>query len=130
MKIQNSRNSKQDDKDYSAVCHQQGRMITDFDLNEQALISRDRLNRALKDVIGSGTPRCDALLQVNADNIPSLHWGIIYVDGIRAEARVTKIKPSSPIGDPIDFDTNDNFETFSKANLQNPIFNNTISKRS
>lgn len=90
MKIQNSRNSKQDDKDYSAVCHQQGRMITDFDLNEQALISRDRLNLALKDVIGSGTPRCDALLQVDDENIPSLHWGIIYVDGIRAEARVDK----------------------------------------
>ena len=98
MKIQNSRNSKQNDKDYSAVCHQQGRMITDFDLNEQALISRDRLNRALKDVIGSGTPRCNALLQVD-DDIPSLHWGTIYVDGIPAEAR-SNFKPTEPIEPP------------------------------
>jgi hypothetical protein len=100
MKIQNSRNSKQDDKDYSAVCHQQGRMITDFDLNEQALISRDRLNQALKDVIGSGTPRCDALLQVDDENIPSLHWGKIYVDGIAAEAR-RNLRPLDPIEPPV-----------------------------
>ena len=64
MKIQKSRNSRQPAKDYSSVCHQQGRMLTDSDLTEQALISRDRLNEALKDVIGSGTPRHGALLQV------------------------------------------------------------------
>ncbi|HHL31585.1 MAG TPA: hypothetical protein ENJ41_03295, partial [Oceanospirillales bacterium] len=98
MKIQNSRNSKQDEKDYSAVCHQQGRMITDFDLNEQALISRDRLNQALKDVIGSGTPRCDALLQVDDENNPSLHWGTIYVDGIQAQAR-SNVTANEPLPD-------------------------------
>ena len=32
-------------------------MLTDSDLTEQALLARDRLNEALKDVIGSGTPR-------------------------------------------------------------------------
>ncbi|MBL4661561.1 MAG: hypothetical protein JKY19_14475 [Alcanivoracaceae bacterium] len=127
MKIQNSRNSKQGDKDYSAVCHQQGRMITDFDLNEQALISRDRLNQALKDVIGSGTPRCDALLQVNDENIPRLHWGIVYVDGIRAEARVDKITLGPPIEAPVDFETDVNFDAVSRLNPIAGIFNNNIS---
>ncbi|MBL4658861.1 MAG: hypothetical protein JKY19_00765, partial [Alcanivoracaceae bacterium] len=118
MKIQNSKNSKQGDKDYSAVYHQQGRMITDFDLNEGALISRDRLNQALKDVIGSGTPRCDALLQVNAENIPSLHWGIVYVDGIRAEARVDeRASDALPEFPPI-FNPDTNFADSLKVNLQ------------
>jgi len=90
MKIQNSRNSGQPLKDYSSVCHQQGRMLTDSDLTEQALISRDRLSRALQDVIGSGTPSRGALLQVTESGqqlIPSLHWGRAYVDGIPAQVR-------------------------------------------
>ncbi|MBC8211746.1 MAG: hypothetical protein H8E21_11850, partial [Gammaproteobacteria bacterium] len=95
MKIQKSRNSRQPDKDYSAVCHQQGRMLTDSDLTEQALISRDRLNQALQDVIGSGTPRHNALLRQAADGSLSLHWGRIYIDGIPGEIRAAK-NASSP----------------------------------
>ncbi len=90
MKIQKSRNSRQPVKDYSSVCHQQGRMLTDSDLTEQALLSRDRLNEALKDVIGSGTPRHGALLQVTEAGdarIPSLHWGRVYIDGVPGEVR-------------------------------------------
>ncbi|MEN8177722.1 MAG: DUF6519 domain-containing protein [Pseudomonadota bacterium] len=90
MKTQKSRSSRQPVKDYSSVCHQQGRMLTDSDLTEQALISRDRLNEALKDVIGSGTPRHGALLQVTEsgdDKLPSLHWGRVYVDGVLGEVR-------------------------------------------
>lgn len=96
MKIQKSRNSRQPVKDYSSVCHQQGRMLTDSDLTEQALISRDRLNEALKDVIGSGTPRHGALLQVTESSgarIPSLHWGRVYVDGILGEVRADAEAP-------------------------------------
>jgi hypothetical protein len=98
MKIQNSRNSRQPNKDYSSVCHQQGRMLTDADLTEQALIARDRLNEALKDVIGSGTPRHGALLQVieaGGEQIPSLHWGRVYVDGIPAAVRAADDAPDA-----------------------------------
>ena len=90
MKTQKSRNSRQPAKDYSSVCHQQGRMLTDSDLTEQALISRDRLNQALRDVIGSGTPRHDALLQQEKDGTLSLHWGRVYIDGIPAEVRAAE----------------------------------------
>jgi len=102
MKIQNSRNSRQPDKDYSSVCHQQGRMLTDADLTEQALIARDRLNEALKDVIGSGTPRHDALLQVTEagdEQIPSLHWGRVYVDGVPAQVRSDADAPDADLFD-------------------------------
>lgn len=98
MKIQNSRNSRQPLKDYSSVCHQQGRMLTDSDLTEQALLSRDRLNEALRDVIGSGTPRHGALLQVTEsgdERIPSLHWGRVYVDGILGEVRADVDAPDA-----------------------------------
>ncbi len=96
MKIQKSRNSRQPAKDYSAVCHQQGRMLTDSDLTEQALLARDRLSAALQDVIGSGTPRQGALLQVTESGdqmIPSLHWGRVYVDGVPAQVRAAADAP-------------------------------------
>ncbi|MDJ0807570.1 MAG: DUF6519 domain-containing protein [Gammaproteobacteria bacterium] len=102
MKIQKSRNSRQPVKDYSSVCHQQGRMLTDSDLTEQALLSRDRLNQALKDVIGSGTPRHGALLQVTEsgdERIPSLHWGRVYVDGVLGEVRADADAPDADLFD-------------------------------
>lgn len=104
MKIQKSRNSRQPAKDYSSVCHQQGRMLTDSDLNEQALLSRDRLSSALGDVIGSGTPRHGGLLRVTDvgdQRIPSLHWGRAYTDGIPAQVRASS---TAPDGDIFDYD--------------------------
>ncbi len=106
MKTQISRNSRQVFKNYSSVCHQQGRMLTDSDLTEQALLSRDRLNQALRDVIGSGTPRHDALLQVikvGDELVPSLHWGDdggrVYVDGVPAEVRADESAPDANVFD-------------------------------
>jgi len=87
MKIQKSRNSRQPSKDYSSVCHQQGRMLTDSDLTEQALIARDRLNDALQDVIGSGTPRHNGLIHLDTDGAPELQFGTVYIDGIRGIVR-------------------------------------------
>lgn len=84
MKIQSSRNSRQATKGYSSVTHQQGRMLTDSDLTEQALLSRDRLTDSLRDVIGSGTPRQDGLVNITEDGLPQLVWGRVYVDGIPA----------------------------------------------
>ncbi len=103
MKTQISRNSRQATKNYSSVCHQQGRMLTDSDLTEQALLSRDRLNQALLDVIGTGTPRFDALLQLTQSGdteIPSLHWGRVYVDGVPAEVVADKAAEGEPAVDP------------------------------
>lgn len=104
MKTQISRTSRQVSKKYSSVCHQQGRMLTDSDLTEQALISRDRLNLALRDIIGSGTPRQNALLQLTQSGdkeIPSLHWGVVYVDGVPAEVVAGEAVEGGP---PIDAD--------------------------
>lgn len=108
MKTQISRNSRQAGKNYSSVCHQQGRMLTDSDLTEQALLTRDRLSRALQDVIGSGTPRFDALLQVTQSGsslTPSLHWGRVYVDGVPAEVLAAKSTEETPV-DPHIFNYN------------------------
>jgi hypothetical protein len=77
-------------------------MLTDSDLTEQALIARDRLNEALKDVIGSGTPRHGALLQlteVGDELVPSLHWGRVYVDGIPAQVRADADAPDADLFD-------------------------------
>ncbi|MBE9567873.1 MAG: hypothetical protein IMF14_04190, partial [Proteobacteria bacterium] len=103
MKTQISRNSRQATKNYSSVCHQQGRMLTDSDLTEQALLTRDRLSQALQDVIGSGTPRFNALLQLTPSGdteVPSLHWGRVYADGVPAEVIVAKAVEGEPTVDP------------------------------
>ncbi len=103
MKTQISRNSRQASKNYSSVCHQQGRMLTDSDLTEQALLTRDRLSQALQDVIGSGTPRFNALLQLTLSGnteTPTLHWGRVYVDGVPAEVMAAKAAEGEPVVDP------------------------------
>ena len=69
MKTEISRDSHQPEKRYSGVYQQQGRMLTDADWNELVEILKERLNDALKDVVGSkdkeggvgGTPRHRAL---------------------------------------------------------------------
>jgi hypothetical protein len=94
MKIQKSRNSWQPEKDYSSVCHQQGRMLTDADLTEQALISRDRLGQALRDLVGSGVPKHDGLLRLDESG-PTLHWGCVYVDGVSGQVRAASDAPDT-----------------------------------
>ncbi|MBI5750588.1 MAG: tail fiber domain-containing protein [Hydrogenophilales bacterium] len=79
MKTQISRISFQQDKRYSGVYQQQGRMITDSDWNELNDIMRARMADALKDIIGSGAR--GFRIAANGAIIP----GEIYVDGIRAE---------------------------------------------
>ena len=41
---------------WSGVYHQQGRMIVDADWNAQTEVMKARLNDALYDIVGSGTP--------------------------------------------------------------------------
>lgn len=82
MKTQISRDSRQPAKRYSGVYQQQGRMLTDSDINEQVDIDKHRLEHSLEDVIGSGTP-AEGGLAINAD--ASIQPGKAYVEGVPAE---------------------------------------------
>ncbi len=70
---------------YSGVYQQQGRMLTDADWNELTEIVKTRLDSALRDVIGSGTP--DRAGAVRASAPDTLVWGNLYVNGIPARLR-------------------------------------------
>ncbi|ABV94283.1 hypothetical protein Dshi_2550 [Dinoroseobacter shibae DFL 12 = DSM 16493] len=68
---------------YSGVFQQQGRMITDADWNAAMQVSRDRLERALGDVIGTGTPEQGGIIAGDEASGFSIVWGDVYVDGLR-----------------------------------------------
>lgn len=91
MKTQISRDSHRPEQRYSAVFQQMGRMLTDADWNEFATLNRDRLADVLFDVIGSGSPRQRGIVQqtLTADGRDAyqLHWGYVYVEGVRAQLR-------------------------------------------
>ena len=86
MKTEISRDSHQPEKRYSGVYQQQGRMLTDADWNELVEILKHRLDDALKDVVGSGSPLHRHVVD-NATDPPNLQWGHVYVDGIQAAVR-------------------------------------------
>ena len=100
MKTEISRNSHDPEKKYSGVYQQQGRMITDADLNELTDIVKHRLDEALRDVVcivdddgasRGGTPRHCPLKVTGAGAIQP---GRIYIDGVAAEVLGD---PDSPI---------------------------------
>src|SRR5262252_9217015 len=98
MKTQISRWSFDPSKRRSGVYQQQGRMITDADLNELMELLRHRIDGALGEVVGSGMPRtADIGLVVSGATEPVLRRGTLYVDGIRA-----RLEPNStvPAGTP------------------------------
>lgn len=101
MKTQISRDIFDALKRYSGVYQQMGRMLTDSDWNELSEIFRHRLEDALRDVVGSGTPRGRGLMTIveNPDGTRtcSLRWGKVYVDGIPAEVRP---HPEAVLSDP------------------------------
>ncbi len=103
MKTQISRDIFKAHKRYSGVYQQMGRMLTDSDWNELVEIARHRVNEALLDVIGSGTPRDRGVLKVleNPDGSVSygVKWGYLYADGIIAQLRPD---PDAPLPDPHD----------------------------
>ena len=98
MKTQISRNTFAPEKRFSGIYQQMGRMIPDSDWNELSELVKERLNDAMRDVVGSGTPRGRGLLKrlpgPPAD-LCELRWGYAYVDGIPAQAR-----PRGPTIDP------------------------------
>ncbi len=99
MKSQISRNSRDVSKRYSGVYQQQGRMITDADWNELMDIVRERLDRTLLDVVGSGVPKKQALVRKVEGGTPGeieIRWGCAYVDGILSEVRPDPALSSVP----------------------------------
>ena len=72
---------------YSGVYQQQGRMISDADWNALSEVSKARLDDALADVIGSGTPERGGIIEGDESAGFRIVWGDVYVDGIRAELR-------------------------------------------
>ncbi len=93
MKTEISRDSHQPKKRYSGVYQQQGRMLTDADWNELVEILKERLNDALKDVVGNkawsmgGTPRHRALrVKKESKKDPlTIQPGHVYIDGVAAQ---------------------------------------------
>ncbi|MBN1655973.1 MAG: hypothetical protein JXA30_19555 [Deltaproteobacteria bacterium] len=62
MKAQISRDSFQEEKTYSGVYQQQGRMLTDADWNEMVRILKHRMDKTVGASIDSGSPRDGGIL--------------------------------------------------------------------
>lgn len=86
MKTQISRASFAAENNYSGVFQQMGRMITDANWNELSELVQFQIMDALQDVVGSGTPRERGMVKTITPDNYQLHWGHLYVDGIRARA--------------------------------------------
>ncbi len=86
MKIEISGNGFCEDKQFSGVYLQQGRMLLDADWNEQVDISKDALKGAMADVIGSGIPRDGG---VAVDTNGRISKGLFYANGERVELKST-----------------------------------------
>src|SRR5262249_57292719 len=88
MKTQISRWSFDPTKRRSGVYQQQGRMITDADLNELMELLARRVDDALGEVVGSGVPRSGddlpLLSGAGTATVPLLRRGTLYVDGLPA----------------------------------------------
>lgn len=107
MKAQISRDSFKEEKQYSAVYQQQGRMITDADWNEMVRILKHRMDRTVGASIASGSPREGGILSKNViewnwsspkklfKGAFKLKWGRIYVDGMYGEIRSSKPEATS-----------------------------------
>jgi hypothetical protein len=104
MKTQISRNSFKAEKRYSGVYQQQGRMITDDDWNNLVDVLKGHLAEALKDVVGTGSPRSGEVtgaVTIDTTN-RSIVPGDLYVDGLRASLPGT-IEDRIPMHDQPDF---------------------------
>lgn len=87
MKTQISRWTDDPAKRRSGIYQQQGRMITDADLNELMELLRRRVEEALADVVGNGAPRAGTPGVVDAG--PAIRRTTLYVDGVRARLEGT-----------------------------------------
>ena len=88
MKTQISRNAYRREKRYSGVYQQQGRVITDSDWNELVDTLKERVDEALVDVVGSGSPKGRAAGLLMAGTALKITPGVIYAGGI--EGRIVQ----------------------------------------
>jgi hypothetical protein len=98
MKTQISRDGYRRDKRYSGVYQQQGRLITDSDWNELVDTFKARVDDALVDVIGTGSPKTGAAAIQMAGTTPKIVPGTVYAGGL--EARVVA---APGVSTPFDF---------------------------
>ncbi len=89
MKTQISRDGYRRDKRYSGVYQQQGRLITDSDWNELVDTVKARVDDALVDVIGTGSPKTGAAGIVMSGTTPKIIPGTVYAGGV--EARIVPL---------------------------------------
>lgn len=82
MKTQISRDGYRQNKRYSGVYQQQGRLITDSDWNELVDTLKERVNETLFDVVGSGSPKGRNIQIQMVSNSPRIIPGSIYADGV------------------------------------------------
>jgi len=73
-------------------------MLTDADWNELVDILKGRLNEALKDVVGNGSPLHRNIVN-NDTTPPKLEWGALYIDGIQA-----LVRPDRDAASPVNFE--------------------------
>ena len=92
MKLDISRESHQPEKNYESLAHQQGRIVTDADWNEQQRIQRELRRTFSRDVVGmTGAPRSRPGFKLTAVTDPggnpnlNIAAGRIYVNGTLLE---------------------------------------------
>jgi Family of unknown function (DUF6519) len=85
MKTQISRDGYRRDKRYSGVYQQQGRLITDSDWNELVDTVKARVDDALVDVVGTGSPKGRAATIQMVVTTPKIVPGTVYAGGLEAQ---------------------------------------------
>lgn len=85
MKTQISRDGYRRDKRYSGVYQQQGRLITDSDWNELVDTVKARVDEALVDVVGTGSPKGRAATIQMVVTTPKIVPGTVYAGGLEAQ---------------------------------------------
>jgi hypothetical protein len=85
MKTQISRDGYRREKRYSGVYQQQGRLITDSDWNELVDTVKVRVDEALVDVVGAGSPKGRAAAIQMVATTPKIVPGTVYAGGLEAQ---------------------------------------------
>ena len=85
MKTQISRLSHRAGQRYSGVFQQQGRMITDADLNEMVQVLQSAGYMQGRLALDGGAPADRGLVDIDDDNRPTLKWGRVVADGMVGE---------------------------------------------
>src|SRR5690606_32390505 len=98
MKTQISRNAYRREKRYSGVYQQQGRVITDSDWNELVDTLKERVDEALIDVVGSGSPKGRAAALQMAGTALKILPGVVYAGGLEG-----RIVPAPGQSSPFDY---------------------------